>query len=76
SRALDKPKKSVRRRTAGVTIDEVAALAGVSPMTFVDYVRPGQRITRPSHPRGSATKNKGVVHWTSRRNRFAAEPQA
>ncbi len=30
---LDKPKKSVRRKTSGVTIDEVAALAGVSPMT-------------------------------------------
>lgn len=30
---MDKPKKSVRRKTSGVTIDEVAALAGVSPMT-------------------------------------------
>lgn len=30
---LEKPKKSIRRKTSGVTIDEVAALAGVSPMT-------------------------------------------
>ena len=30
---MDKPKKSIRRKTSGVTIDEVAAKAGVSPMT-------------------------------------------
>ncbi|MBD9470325.1 LacI family DNA-binding transcriptional regulator [Pseudoxanthomonas sp. PXM01] len=30
---MDKPRKSLRRKTSGVTIDEVAALAGVSPMT-------------------------------------------
>ena len=30
---MDKPKKSIRRKSSGVTIDEVAALAGVSPMT-------------------------------------------
>jgi len=33
-RALEKTKKSVRRKTRGVTIAEVAALAGVSPMTI------------------------------------------
>ncbi|KAF1693132.1 LacI family DNA-binding transcriptional regulator [Pseudoxanthomonas koreensis] len=30
---MEKPRKSVRRKGRGVTIDEVAALAGVSPMT-------------------------------------------
>ncbi len=30
---MDKPKKSIRRKSSGVTIDEVAARAGVSPMT-------------------------------------------
>ncbi|MBB1061189.1 LacI family DNA-binding transcriptional regulator [Marilutibacter spongiae] len=30
---MNKPKKSIRRKSSGVTIDEVAALAGVSPMT-------------------------------------------
>ncbi len=30
---LEKPRKSVRRKSRGVTINEVAALAGVSPMT-------------------------------------------
>ena len=30
---MEKPKKSVRRKGRGVTIDEVAVLAGVSPMT-------------------------------------------
>jgi LacI family transcriptional regulator len=38
---LDKPKKSVRRKTSGVTIDEVAALAGVSPMTVSRTVNQG-----------------------------------
>jgi LacI family transcriptional regulator len=38
---LDKPKKSVRRKTSGVTIDEVAALAGVSPMTVSRAVNQG-----------------------------------
>jgi LacI family transcriptional regulator len=40
-RVLDKPKKSVRRKTSGVTIDEVAALAGVSPMTVSRAVNQG-----------------------------------
>lgn len=31
---MEKIKKAVRRKTRGVTIDEVAALAGVSPMTI------------------------------------------
>lgn len=31
---MEKPKKSVRRKTRGVTIAEVAELAGVSPMTI------------------------------------------
>ncbi|HSX64045.1 MAG TPA: LacI family DNA-binding transcriptional regulator [Pseudoxanthomonas sp.] len=30
---MEKPRKSVRRKSRAVTIDEVAALAGVSPMT-------------------------------------------
>jgi LacI family transcriptional regulator len=30
---LEKPKKSLRRKGRAVTIDEVAALAAVSPMT-------------------------------------------
>ncbi|OEZ02608.1 MULTISPECIES: LacI family DNA-binding transcriptional regulator [Stenotrophomonas] len=38
---MDKPKKSVRRKTSGVTIDEVAALAGVSPMTVSRAVNQG-----------------------------------
>ncbi|UNK41603.1 LacI family DNA-binding transcriptional regulator [Luteimonas sp. S4-F44] len=42
---MDKPKKSVRRKTRGVTIDEVAALAGVSPMT-VSRVINGQGKVR------------------------------
>jgi len=39
---VDKPKKSVRRRTSGVTIDEVAALAGVSPMTVSRAINQGK----------------------------------
>jgi LacI family transcriptional regulator len=39
---LDKPKKSVRRKTTGVTIDEVAALAGVSPMTVSRAINQGK----------------------------------
>jgi len=39
---LDKPKKSVRRKTSGVTIDEVAALAGVSPMTVSRAINQGK----------------------------------
>lgn len=42
---LDKPKKSVRRKSSGVTIDEVAAHAGVSPMT-VSRVINGQGKVR------------------------------
>ncbi|MET0754734.1 MAG: LacI family DNA-binding transcriptional regulator, partial [Pseudoxanthomonas sp.] len=30
---MEKPKKSVRRKGRAVTIDEVASVAGVSPMT-------------------------------------------
>ncbi len=41
-RVLDKPKKSVRRKTSGVTIDEVAALAGVSPMTVSRAINQGK----------------------------------
>lgn len=44
-RVLDKPKKSIRRKTSGVTIDEVAARAGVSPMT-VSRVINGQGKVR------------------------------
>lgn len=39
---MDKPKKSVRRKTSGVTIDEVAALAGVSPMTVSRAMNQGK----------------------------------
>lgn len=39
---MDKPKKSVRRKTSGVTIDEVAALAGVSPMTVSRAINQGK----------------------------------
>ena len=46
-RALEKPKKSVRRKGRAVTIDEVAALAGVSPMT-VSRVINGQGKVRDS----------------------------
>ena len=42
---MEKPKKSVRRKSRGVTIDEVAALAGVSPMT-VSRVMNGQGKVR------------------------------
>jgi len=42
---LEKPRKSVRRKSRGVTIDEVAALAGVSPMT-VSRVINGQGKVR------------------------------
>lgn len=42
---LNKPKKSIRRKSSGVTIDEVAALAGVSPMT-VSRVINGQSKVR------------------------------
>lgn len=38
---MDKPKKSVRRKTAGVTIAEVATLAGVSPMTVSRVINQG-----------------------------------
>jgi len=41
-RVLDKPKKSVRRKASGVTIDEVAALAGVSPMTVSRAINQGK----------------------------------
>ena len=39
---MEKPKKSVRRKTSGVTIDEVAALAGVSPMTVSRAINQGK----------------------------------
>ncbi|KRG72454.1 LacI family transcriptional regulator [Stenotrophomonas terrae] len=39
---MDKPKKSARRKTSGVTIDEVAALAGVSPMTVSRVMNQGK----------------------------------
>ncbi|MCW0369035.1 LacI family DNA-binding transcriptional regulator [Xanthomonas sacchari] len=39
---MDKPKKAVRRKTSGVTIDEVAALAGVSPMTVSRAINQGK----------------------------------
>lgn len=39
---MDKSKKSVRRKTRGVTIDEVAALAGVSPMTVSRAINHGK----------------------------------
>ena len=39
---MDKPKKSVRRKASGVTIDEVAALAGVSPMTVSRAINQGK----------------------------------
>ena len=44
---LEKPKKSVRRKGRAVTIDEVALLAGVSPMT-VSRVVNGQGKVRES----------------------------
>ena len=44
-KSLEKPRKSVRRKGRGVTIDEVAALAGVSPMT-VSRVMNGQGKVR------------------------------
>jgi LacI family transcriptional regulator len=44
-RALEKPRKSVRRKSSSVTIDDVAALAGVSPMT-VSRVINGQGKVR------------------------------
>ncbi len=44
---MDKPKKSVRRKGHAVTIDEVALLAGVSPMT-VSRVINGQGKVRDS----------------------------
>jgi LacI family transcriptional regulator len=44
---LEKPRKSVRRKGRAVTIDEVAALAGVSPMT-VSRVISGQGKVRDS----------------------------
>ena len=42
---MNKPKKAVRRKSSGVTIDEVAARAGVSPMT-VSRVINGQGKVR------------------------------
>ncbi|MEL1265439.1 LacI family DNA-binding transcriptional regulator [Pseudoxanthomonas putridarboris] len=42
---MERPRKSVRRKSSGVTIDEVAALAGVSPMT-VSRVVNGQGKVR------------------------------
>jgi len=39
---LEKPKKSVRRKASGVTIDDVAALAGVSPMTVSRVINQGK----------------------------------
>lgn len=44
---LNKPRKAVRRKSSGVTIDEVAAHAGVSPMT-VSRVMNGQGKVRDS----------------------------
>lgn len=44
---MEKPRKSVRRKGRAVTIDEVAALAGVSPMT-VSRVVNGQGKVRDS----------------------------
>lgn len=44
---LEKPKKSIRRKGRAVTIDEVALLAGVSPMT-VSRVVNGQGKVRDS----------------------------
>ncbi|MET1163053.1 MAG: LacI family DNA-binding transcriptional regulator [Pseudoxanthomonas sp.] len=44
---MEKPKKSVRRKGRAVTIDEVASLAGVSPMT-VSRVVNGQGKVRES----------------------------
>lgn len=56
---MDKPKKSVRRKTSGVTIDEVAALAGVSPMTVSRAINQGkvredtrERVMRAVHALG------------------------
>ncbi|WP_449466777.1 LacI family DNA-binding transcriptional regulator [Stenotrophomonas humi] len=39
---MDKPKKSIRRKNSGVTIAEVAALAGVSPMTVSRVINQGK----------------------------------
>ena len=44
---MEKPKKSLRRKGAAVTIDEVAVLASVSPMT-VSRVVNGQGKVRDS----------------------------
>jgi len=46
-RTLEKPRKSLRRKGAAVTIDEVAVLASVSPMT-VSRVVSGQGKVRDS----------------------------
>ena len=53
-RVLDKPKKSVRRRTAGVTIDEVAALAGVSPMTVSRVINQSPFVRQDTRERVNA----------------------
>jgi LacI family transcriptional regulator len=47
ARTLEKPKKSIRRKGRAVTIDEVALLAGVSPMT-VSRVMNGHGKVRDS----------------------------
>lgn len=60
--ALEKPKKAVRRKGRAVTIDEVATLAGVSPMT-VSRVINNQGKVRDS-TRDNVLRAVGTLGYT------------